>query len=74
MRVLVAGANGALGVPLTRLLVARGHSVGRAGQAYNVVDDQPATWEELFTAMASDLCRDDPILPRLPADRLRAGM
>jgi hypothetical protein len=27
MRVLVAGANGALGVPLTRLLVARGHSV-----------------------------------------------
>jgi nucleoside-diphosphate-sugar epimerase len=27
MRVLVAGASGALGVPLTRLLVARGHSV-----------------------------------------------
>ena len=27
MRVLVAGASGALGVPLTRLLSARGHSV-----------------------------------------------
>jgi hypothetical protein len=27
MRVLVAGASGALGIPLTRLLVARGHSV-----------------------------------------------
>jgi nucleoside-diphosphate-sugar epimerase len=27
MRVFVAGANGALGTPLTRLLVARGHSV-----------------------------------------------
>jgi nucleoside-diphosphate-sugar epimerase len=25
---------------------------GRAGQAYNVVDDQPATWEEVFTTMA----------------------
>jgi hypothetical protein len=41
MRVLVAGASGALGIPLT---------------------------------MASDLWRDDPILPRLPADRLRPGM
>jgi len=27
MRVLVAGVSGALGVPLTRLSVARGHSV-----------------------------------------------
>jgi nucleoside-diphosphate-sugar epimerase len=27
MRVFVAGASGALGTPLTRLLVARGHSV-----------------------------------------------
>jgi nucleoside-diphosphate-sugar epimerase len=25
---------------------------GRAGQAYNLVDDWPATWEEMFTAMA----------------------
>jgi nucleoside-diphosphate-sugar epimerase len=22
---------------------------GRPGQAYNIVDDQPATWEEVFT-------------------------
>jgi nucleoside-diphosphate-sugar epimerase len=26
---------------------------GRPGQAYNVVDDQPATWNEIFTAMAA---------------------
>jgi nucleoside-diphosphate-sugar epimerase len=25
---------------------------GRVGQAYNVVDDRPASWEEVFTAMA----------------------
>lgn len=25
---------------------------GDAGNAYNIVDDRPATWEELFTAMA----------------------
>ena len=25
---------------------------GRPGQAHNVVDDRPATWEEVFTAMA----------------------
>jgi nucleoside-diphosphate-sugar epimerase len=25
---------------------------GRGGQAYNVVDDRPASWEEVFTAMA----------------------
>ena len=24
---------------------------GRPGQAYNIVDDQPAMWEEVFTAM-----------------------
>jgi nucleoside-diphosphate-sugar epimerase len=28
---------------------------GRPGQAYNVVDDQPATWREVFTAMAAAL-------------------
>src|SRR5262245_44447875 len=38
MRVFVAGANGAIGMPLTRLLVARGHQViglirDRAGAA-----------------------------------------
>ena len=113
MRVLVAGANGALGVSLTRLLVARGHSVVglirnaagtdgvRALGAEPLVagafdrDDllravngftadavihelawQPrfATYREGIAAMASDLRRHDPILPRLPADRLRAGM
>jgi nucleoside-diphosphate-sugar epimerase len=26
---------------------------GRAGQAYNVVDDLPASWQEVFTAMAA---------------------
>ncbi len=26
---------------------------GRPGQAYNIVDDQPATWSEVFTAMAA---------------------
>jgi nucleoside-diphosphate-sugar epimerase len=26
---------------------------GRAGQAYNLVDDRPATWQEVFTAMAA---------------------
>jgi nucleoside-diphosphate-sugar epimerase len=26
---------------------------GRPGQAYNIVDDQPATWREVFTAMAA---------------------
>ena len=26
---------------------------GRAGQAYNIVDDQPASWREVFTAMAA---------------------
>ena len=26
---------------------------GRPGQAYNIVDDQPATWQDVFTTMAS---------------------
>src|SRR6185436_9983169 len=26
---------------------------GRPGQAYNVVDDQPATWQQVFTTMAA---------------------
>jgi nucleoside-diphosphate-sugar epimerase len=26
---------------------------GRPGQAYNIVDDQPATWQEMFSAMAA---------------------
>jgi nucleoside-diphosphate-sugar epimerase len=33
---------------------------GRAGQAYNVVDDLPATWWELFTAMAKALGAQPP--------------
>jgi nucleoside-diphosphate-sugar epimerase len=28
---------------------------GRAGQAYDVVDDEPATWAQVFTAMADAL-------------------
>jgi nucleoside-diphosphate-sugar epimerase len=92
MKVLVAGASGAIGVPLTRRLLAHGHQVlgltrgpagarrrlpvacggvlgwihhedaaaatvaalehGRPGQAYNLVDDLPATWQEVWTAMA----------------------
>jgi nucleoside-diphosphate-sugar epimerase len=28
---------------------------GRPGQAYNIVDDQPATWREVFTTMAAVL-------------------
>jgi nucleoside-diphosphate-sugar epimerase len=43
--------------------------VGRAGQAYNVVDDQPASWQELFTAMAADVGADPP--RRLPRGLLR---
>ena len=27
--------------------------VGRPGQAYNIVDDRPATWQEVFTTMAA---------------------
>ena len=38
---------------------------GRAGNAYNIVDDLPATWQELFTAMARAL--HTPAPPRLPA-------
>jgi nucleoside-diphosphate-sugar epimerase len=29
--------------------------MGQPGQAYNIVDDRPATWEEVFTAMAAGL-------------------
>jgi nucleoside-diphosphate-sugar epimerase len=28
---------------------------GRPGQAYNLVDDLPATWQEVYTAMARPL-------------------
>jgi nucleoside-diphosphate-sugar epimerase len=28
---------------------------GRPGQAYNLVDDLPATWQEVYTAMAQAL-------------------
>jgi nucleoside-diphosphate-sugar epimerase len=38
---------------------------GRPGNAYNVVDDEPATWREVFTAMARAYGTPSP--PRLPA-------
>jgi nucleoside-diphosphate-sugar epimerase len=37
---------------------------GRAGEAYNVVDDQPASWQDVYTAMAAELGTPPP--RRLP--------
>jgi nucleoside-diphosphate-sugar epimerase len=37
---------------------------GRGGEAYNVVDDQPASWQEVYTAMAAAFGAPAP--PRLP--------
>jgi nucleoside-diphosphate-sugar epimerase len=38
---------------------------GQAGNAYNIVDDRPATWKEVFTAMAQELGTPPPRnLPR----------
>ena len=38
---------------------------GRGGEAYNVVDDQPASWQEMYTAMAEAFgTRRAPRLPR----------
>jgi nucleoside-diphosphate-sugar epimerase len=37
---------------------------GRSGQAYNIVDDRPATWQEVFTAMAAGIGAPPP--RRLP--------
>jgi nucleoside-diphosphate-sugar epimerase len=42
---------------------------GLAGQAYNVVDDLPATWEEVYTAMAEAFGAPRP--RRLPGPLLR---
>jgi nucleoside-diphosphate-sugar epimerase len=42
---------------------------GRAGQAYNIVDDQPATWGEVFDAMAQALGAPRPI--RMPGRLIR---
>jgi nucleoside-diphosphate-sugar epimerase len=42
---------------------------GRAGQAYNLVDDLPASWSAVFTAMAHAL--DAPPPRKLPAWALR---
>lgn len=42
---------------------------GRAGQAYNLVDDQPASWREVFTAMA--MAFGAPAPRRLPGWLLR---
>ena len=33
---------------------------GRAGQAYNIVDDEPASWQQVFTAMAESLGASSP--------------
>ena len=38
---------------------------GRPGQAYNVVDDRPASWREMYTAMATAFATPPPYrLPR----------
>src|SRR5262249_53442340 len=42
---------------------------GRPGQAYNIVDDQPATWSEVVTAMAKGFGAPPP--RRLPRWLLR---
>jgi nucleoside-diphosphate-sugar epimerase len=42
---------------------------GRAGQAYNLVDDRPASWQEVFTAMAEAFGSPPP--RRLPGWLLR---
>lgn len=42
---------------------------GRAGQAYNVVDDQPVSWQEVFTAMGAAFGAPPP--RRLPGWLLR---
>ena len=42
---------------------------GQAGEAYNVVDDRPATWQEVFTAMARAFVAPPP--RRLPGWMLR---
>ncbi|QLY33700.1 NAD(P)-dependent oxidoreductase [Nocardia huaxiensis] len=44
---------------------------GRAGQAYNIVDDEPVTWEALFDAMAETVGARRPL--RVPARVLRHG-
>ena len=44
---------------------------GRAGQAYNLVDDLPASWQEVFTAMAAAFGAPPP--RRMPAWLLRLG-
>jgi nucleoside-diphosphate-sugar epimerase len=42
---------------------------GRGGRAYNVVDDRPASWREVFTAMADALGTPRP--PQVPGWVLR---
>jgi nucleoside-diphosphate-sugar epimerase len=42
---------------------------GRAGEAYNIVDDRPASWREVFTAMAAAVGAPPP--RRLPGWLLR---
>ena len=44
---------------------------GRAGQAYNLVDDLPASWQEVFTAMAAAMGAPPP--RRVPGWLVRLG-
>ncbi|WP_024803841.1 NAD(P)-dependent oxidoreductase [Nocardia sp. BMG51109] len=44
---------------------------GRADTAYNIVDDEPARWDEVYTAMARAVGAPRP--PRLPARLVRLG-
>jgi nucleoside-diphosphate-sugar epimerase len=72
MKVLLAGATGVLGWvhhqdAVAATVAALEH--GRAGQAYNVVDDQPASWLEVITAMAKAFGAPPP--RRLPGFVLR---
>jgi nucleoside-diphosphate-sugar epimerase len=66
------GGGGSLGwlfvddaATATRAAVER----GRAGQAYNVVDDEPARWGEVFDAMADAAGAHRP--PRVPGGLIR---
>ncbi|MFJ4657692.1 NAD-dependent epimerase/dehydratase family protein [Nocardia sp. NPDC088792] len=44
---------------------------GRGGQAYNIVDDEPVTWDTMFDAMAATVGARPPL--RMPGRLLRLG-